>query len=161
MTMNLELRDLLDEDLAIFFEQQLDPDANWMAAFTAKDPADRTAFERHWERIRSDPQVIIRTILVGGAVAGHVSSYVEDGGPEITYWLGKAFWGRGIASAALRSFLDQVNPARPMRARVAKDNPASLRVLQKCGFQIIGEDRGFAQARGVETEEYILTLAAA
>ncbi len=161
MTMILELRDLLDEDLAIFFEQQLDPDANWMAAFTAKDPADHAAFERHWERIRSNPQVIIRTILVGGAVAGHVSSYVEDGGPEITYWLGKAFWGRGIASAALQSFLDKVNPARPMRARVAKDNPASLRVLQKCGFQIIGEDRGFAQARGVETEEYILTLAAA
>ncbi len=158
--MSLELREVIDADLPIFFEQQLDPDANWMAAFTGKDPADREAFERHWERIRHDPEIVIRTIVVDDQVAGHVSSYIEEGQPEITYWLGRVFWGRGIASRSLRLFLDHVNGARPMRARVAKDNIASLRVLQKCGFMIVGEDHGFANARAADTEEYLLRLEA-
>lgn len=158
MSVSRELRQVVDADLEIFFAQQLDPEANWMAAFTAKDPADRAAFTKHWARTRVDSNVIIRTIVVDDAVAGYVLSYVENDGPEITYWLGRSYWGRGIASAALRMFLERVNPSRPMRARVAKDNAASLRVLQKCGFQIVGEDRGFAQARGAETEEFILNL---
>lgn len=159
--MSLELREVVDADLPIFFEQQLDPEANWMAAFTGKDPADRVAFERHWERIRKDPAIIIRTIVAGGQVAGHVSSYVEEGEPEVTYWLGRSFWGRGVASRSLRLFLDHVNHERPMRARVAKDNVASLTVLRKCGFEIVGEDRGYANARTAETEEFVLRLEAA
>ena len=158
--MSLELREVADADLPIFFEQQLDPEANWMAAFTGKDPADREAFERHWEQVRREPEIVMRTIVVDDQVAGHVSSYIEEGEPEITYWLGRAFWGRGIASQALRLFLDHVNGARPMRARVAKDNLASLKVLQKCGFAIVGDDRGYANARAAETEEYVLRLEA-
>ena len=158
--MSLELREVADADLPIFFEQQLDPEANWMAAFTGKDPADREAFERHWERVRREPEIVMRTIVGDDQVAGHVSSYIEEGEPEITYWLGRAFWGRGIASQALRLFLDHVNGARPMRARVAKDNLASLKVLQKCGFAIVGDDRGYANARAAETEEYVLRLEA-
>lgn len=158
--MSLTLREIVDADLPILFEQQLDPEANWMAAFTAKDPADREAFERHWERIRRDPEIVLRVIEVDDQVAGYVSSYIEEGEPEITYWLGRAYWGRGVASRSLRLFLDHVNGARPMRARVAKDNVASLKVLQKCGFVIVGDDRGFANARAAETEEYLLRLEA-
>ena len=45
-----------------------------------------------------------------------------------------------------------------MYARVAKDNLGSQRVLQKCGFVIIGEDKGFANARAQEIEELLLVL---
>jgi RimJ/RimL family protein N-acetyltransferase len=158
VTSDVLLREVIEEDLPIFFEQQLDADANYMAAFTAKDPADRTAFMAHWATILSDETNTIRTILFDGQVAGSVSSYEETAGhPEVTYWLGKPYWGKGIATSALRAFLLLVT-ARPMYARAAKDNFASLRVLEKCGFRIIGEDKGFANARGKETEEFLLHL---
>ena len=160
MPIDCELREVVDADLEVFFAQQLVPEANWMAAFTAKDPTDRAAFDAHWARARAATTVVIRTIMTDGRIAGSVLSYVEGDGPEVSYWLGREYWGRGLASAALAAFLEHVNPARPMRARVAKDNPASLRVLQKCGFRIVGEDRGYAHARGAETEEYLLLLGA-
>jgi RimJ/RimL family protein N-acetyltransferase len=148
------------DDLPIFFEQQLDPVANVMAAFTAKDPTNREAFNAHWKRILADPTVMIRTTMVDGQVAGHVSSYEEDGRPEVTYWIDRAYWGKGIATRALTLFLEQVNPARPLYARAAKDNVGSLRVLSKCGFRVIGADTGFANARGGVIDELILELGA-
>ena len=159
MTDEIILRDVADSDLPVFFEQQLDADANYMAAFTAKDPADRDAFMTHWAKIRGDPSNNIQTILFNGRVAGSVSSYVDALGPEVTYWLGKEFWGQGIATRALAAFLGQMTE-RPVYARAAKDNAGSLRVLEKCGFTITGEGKGFANARGMEIEEYMLTLRA-
>lgn len=155
---DLILRDVVEADLATFFDQQLDPEANTMAAFTTKDPANRDTFTAHWNRIRRDPTVIIKTIVVAEAVVGYVSSYEEDGQPEVTYWLGKAYWGQGIATRALAIFLHTANTKRPIHARVAQDNRSSLRVLQKCGFVVTGEGSGFANARGHDVSEYLLTL---
>ena len=103
--MAIQLRPVIPADLPIFFENQLDPAANHMAAFTAKNPADRAAFDAHWNRILADNGVLNRTIVVAGEVAGSVSSYVAAGETEVTYWLGRAYWGRGIATAALAEFL--------------------------------------------------------
>ena len=158
MASDFSLRDVLETDLPIFFAYQLDPDAQAMAAFTAKDPTDRQAFMMHWHRILADPTNIIRTIIVDRQVAGSVSSYQDDGHPEVTYWLGKHYWGKGLATRALAEFLAHVNPTRPIYARAAKDNRGSLRVLEKCGFRIIGEDKGYANARGKEVEELLLQL---
>ncbi len=157
---NLVLRNVVDDDLAIFFEQQLDVDANYMAAFTTKDPTQREAFAAHWNRILTDPAVIIKTIIVDEQVVGYVSSYEEAGKSEVTYWIGKEYWGKGLATRALSDFLGHVTMTRPIYARVAKDNIGSLRVLHKCGFTITGEDAGFANARSQEVEEYLLTLQA-
>jgi RimJ/RimL family protein N-acetyltransferase len=155
---NIVLREVQAEDLPLFFEHHQDPEANYMAAFTAKDPTDQRAFMAHWTRILGDATTTNRTILSEGQVAGSVSSYEETAGhPEVTYWLGKPYWGKGIATAALRALLAQVT-TRPIYARVAKDNRASLRVLEKCGFTIINEDKGFANARGQEIEEWLLQL---
>jgi RimJ/RimL family protein N-acetyltransferase len=159
MANDIVLRDVTDDDLPIFFEQQRDPDANYMAAFTSRDPNDRDAFMAHWARIRADETIITRTVLCDGQVAGSVASFEDFGQLEVTYWLGREFWGKGIATRALASLL-AAQTTRPIHARVAKDNAASLRVLQKCGFVITGEGSGFANARGQETEEYMLTLAA-
>lgn len=154
----LLLRPVVADDLPIFFEQQADPDANYMAAFTVKDPGDRAAFMARWQRILADTTVIIRTVMTDGAVAGSVLSYEEEGRPEVSYWLGRAFWGRSIATRALTAFLADANRTRPIYARAAKDNIGSLRVLAKCGFTIVGEDNGYANARGAEVEEYVLAL---
>jgi RimJ/RimL family protein N-acetyltransferase len=89
------LRDVREDDLDIFFEQQLDPEATYMAAFTAKDPADREAFNAHWSKILGDESITIQTILYRGQVAGHILSHAWFGDPEVSYWLGKEFWGVG------------------------------------------------------------------
>lgn len=151
------LRAVAASDIPIFFEQQLDAEANRMAAFTSKDPTDREAFDRHWQRLRADVSITAQTILHGDAVAGYVVSYVLFGELSVGYWLGREFWGQGIATAALRAFLAQY-PARPLYARAVSDNAASLRVLAKCGFQVVDADRGFAFGRGAEVEELILRL---
>jgi len=158
MSNELLLRNVVNDDLPIFFVYQLDQEANYMAAFTAKDPTNPVAFIAHWHRILTNETVIIQTILFNGHVAGSVSSYEEEGKPEVTYWLGKEYWGKGIATWALAEFLTRHNKTRPIYARVAKDNPGSRRVLEKCGFTIIGESKGFANGRGQEIEELLLEL---
>ncbi len=154
----LALRRVTAADLPAFFEFQLDPEANHLAGFTARDPTDRGAFMAHWQRIMADPSNIMRAIACDGRVVGHVSSYERDGKPEVTYWIAREHWGRGIATWALTEFLLHANRTRPMYARVAKDNFGSRRVLAKCGFTIIAESTGFARARGEEIEELLLQL---
>ena len=160
MVNELFLRDVVTDDLPIFFEQQLNHEANYMAAFTARDPTNKEAFIEHWHKILADETNIIKTIIFNGRVAGSVSSYQNEGKPEVTYWLGSEYWGKGIATWALKEFLAHHNKTRPIYARVAKDNLGSRRVLEKCGFTIIGESTGFANARGQEIEELHLELGA-
>ena len=156
MTDGVVLREVVDSDIALFFEQQRDPDGFRMAGFTATEPTDREAYLEKWAEIRNNPRTVMRTILFNGQVAGDVLSYqLEPGRPEAGYWLGKEFWGQGIATRALAAFLREMT-ARPVYARAAKDNTASLRVLEKCGFTITGEEKEFANARGEEIEVYLL-----
>ena len=157
MAGDIRLRDVCDADLAIFYDQQLDAEANWMAAFTAKHPANREAFDAHWKKIRSDPAITIRTIVVEDSVAGHVLSFDQSGERDVSYWIGKEYWGRGIATAALSLYLKQVTE-RPIFARVAKDNSRSIRVLEKCGFERCGEGEWFSNARDVLLPEFVFKL---
>jgi RimJ/RimL family protein N-acetyltransferase len=149
------LRKIEPADLDTFYTQQLDPEANRMAAFV--NPRDQAAFIAHWEKILKSAENTNRTIVADGQVAGYVACYPNEGALEVTYWLGRGFWGRGVATRALEQLLLLV-VERPMAARVATDNLGSLKVLQKCGFKIVGTDKGFATARGEETEEYLLRL---
>lgn len=151
----IELRDVEAGDLDVFFANQQDEGAVYMAAFTAKDPADRAAFDAHWQRIMADETTTNRTILVNGEVAGHVASFVMFGDLEVTYWIDRAYWGKGVATRALSEFLTTVQKKRPIYGRAAKDNLGSRRVLEKCGFKYIGEEKGYANARGEEILEVI------
>ncbi|APS22280.1 acetyltransferase [Streptomyces sp. Tue 6075] len=156
----VSLRAVEDADLPLFFAWMSDPDATRVAAFTPKDPTDRAAFDAHWARIRSGSGgVVMRTAVADGVVVGHVGAYGEMGDRQVTYWIDRAHWGRGLATAALRAFLDET-PTRPLHARAAADNLGSRRVLEKCGFVVTGSDRGFAQARGEEIDEVLVTLPA-
>jgi RimJ/RimL family protein N-acetyltransferase len=151
LTGGVLLRDLTAGDLLIFFEHQLDPDATQMAAFPARA---KDAFMEHWAKILGDETVITKTILFDGRVAGNVVSWQQSGEREVGYWIGKEYWGKGIATQALSEFLGHVT-ARPLYAHVAKHNVASIRVLEKCGFTISGEG-----APGEEAEELVLILRA-
>ena len=156
--MQIALREVHDSDLPVFFRQMNDPEALRMAAFTPKDPGDRDAFDAHWKRIRAS-DAVHRTVLADGDVVGSAAVYGEPGEREVTYWIDRAYWGRGIATAALRELLVQV-PERPLYARAAADNAGSLRVLHKCGFRVTAEASGYANARAAEIDELVLTLEA-
>jgi RimJ/RimL family protein N-acetyltransferase len=128
-----------------------------MAAFTAPGHMDRDAFERRWSRLRADATVLNRVIVVDDDVVGTIGSWGDPGEREVTYWIGRSYWGKGIATEALRAFL-AVERSRPLHAHVAADNVASRRVLEKCGFRVIATGRGVAEARSAEIEELALRL---
>ena len=153
----VSLRDVGTEDLNWFFEFFQDTESIVMAAFTPEDPSDRKAFGAHWDRILANENVTMRTVEHDGEVAGNVGSYSTDGKREVTYWFGRSHWGAGVATDALRQFL-VIDTTRPIFARVAKDNSASIRVLEKCGFAVTRADAGFAHGRGTVVEEFVMTL---
>jgi len=150
----IQLRDVMESDLPIFFEHQLDPEASQMASFPSRS---RDGFMAHWKKIMADDSNLIKTILYDGMVAGNIVCFTQLGEREVGYWLGKEFWGKGIATRALQEFLTRVE-TRPLYAHVAKHNLGSRRVLEKCGFVVSGEDRFFSQILGDDIEEYILVL---
>ena len=128
-----------------------------MAAFTPPEADDRTKFEQRWARLRSDVSTTNRVVEIDGRVVGHIASFDMEGQREVTYWIGREDWGRGIATRALQEFL-HLEVTRPLYGRAASDNAGSIRVLTKCGFLIVGEGRGFAHGRGEETDEVVLRL---
>ena len=142
---NVRLREVEPGDLPLFFAHQQDSEAAAMAAFTSRD---RAAFDQHWAKILTDETGLIRTVVrastgsadsaPGEHVAGNIVSWNSDGKRELGYWIDRAYWGRGVATAALSAFL-RLERTRPLYAGVAKHNAASLRILEKCGFTF-GED---------------------
>jgi RimJ/RimL family protein N-acetyltransferase len=155
--MNISLRPLEDRDLDAIFEQSTDPESIRMAAFTPQDQTDRDAFLKRMSRVRANTSASNRVIEVDGAIAGTIASFRIDDELEVTYWVDRAQWGKGIASAALQLLLAET-AERPVYGRAASDNVGSLRVLEKAGFRRVGVDRGFAAGRGEEIEETILRL---
>ena len=86
----------MKDDLPILFEQQLDPAANYIAAFTSKDPTDRNAFLAHWAKILADKTVVMKIIIVKGKIIGSVGSFRMFGQHQVNYWIGKDYWGKRI-----------------------------------------------------------------
>jgi RimJ/RimL family protein N-acetyltransferase len=154
---DVALRPIEDSDLDTLFALSRDPESVRMAAFTAADPDDRAAFDAHMAKIRARPDVTNRAVTADGRLVGTVAAFVIEGDTEVTYWIDRSYWGQGIAGRALALLLELV-PVRPLFARAASDNVASLKVLQRAGFAVTGTDVGFANARQAEIEETILRL---
>lgn len=157
MATDVALRPVEDSDLDALFDQMRDPESVQMAAFTARDPNDREAFDTHMSKVRTSPDTTLRAVTRDGDLVGSIGSFVIDGDTEITYWIDRSVWGQGVASRALALFLDTVQ-VRPLYARAASDNVGSLRVLQKVGFTIIGTEISYALARNAKIEETVLRL---
>jgi RimJ/RimL family protein N-acetyltransferase len=110
--MNVSLRPLEDRDLDTIYQQVTDPESVRMAAFTAEDQTDRRAFLNRMSRLRADTSVSYRVIDVDGAIAGTIASFRIDNQPELTYWVDRTQWGKGIASAALQILLAGLGQCR-------------------------------------------------
>lgn len=154
MASGVRLRNVTEDDLPIFFEQQMDSDANQMAAFPARD---WDAFMAHWTKILADYTLPVRTILLGEHVAGNIVSWQRDGNRLVGYWIGKSYWGCGIATMALTEFL-RVVTERPLYAHVAKHNVGSIRVLEKCGFSMCEDVTETSETPSDQVEEFVFKL---
>lgn len=144
VTPSVSLRDVSTADLPLLFEHQTDTDAARLAAFT---PRDFEAFMAHWTKILSDPSLYAKAVVSGNTVVGNIGVFGPPAHREVGYWIGREHWGRGIATAALEEMLS-LCAERPLHAHVAKHNPASIRVLEKCGFRLLGEDPEFSTRDG-------------
>lgn len=151
------LRTTAIADLAFLFQFQLDKEGAYLAAFMPKDPADKAAYIAKHTALLKDPTVNNQTVIIDNVIVGSIAKFIMEGDTEITYWIDRKFWGQGIATKALTEFL-VIETNRPIFGRVAFDNFGSQKVLEKCGFIKIGKDKGFANARQEEIEEYIYKL---
>lgn len=127
----ISLRPVDDDDIEAFYRHQADPLWAEMAQFPSRE---RSAHQEHWRKIRAIPTVINRTVLVDGQVAGSIGSWLDDDRRLIGYGLDRAYWGRGVATAAVKAFLEEIGE-RPLFAYVAATNVGSIRVLEKNGFK--------------------------
>jgi RimJ/RimL family protein N-acetyltransferase len=126
-----------------------------MALMPARE---REAFDAHWRRILADDSLIARTIEADGEVAGNAVSWQLDGRQVVGYWLGREFWGRGLATAALAELVQELEP-RPLHAWVARSNLGSIRVLEKCGFVRVAEEAEYDERIGQVVELFLYELA--
>ncbi len=154
MSAEVHLRDVEPDDLPVFYEHQRDPEALRMAAFPSRD---RDAFDAHWGRILADDSLVTKTIVADGQVTGYVGSWVRSGERQIGYWIGREFWGGGIATRALALFVAALE-SRPLYAYVARENLGSIRVLQKCGFTVVDEERPSSLGGDDTVEEFLFVL---
>ena len=155
--LDIKLRPTEIIDLDTLFQFQLDKEGGYLAAFMPKDPTDKTAYINKYSKLLDDPTVNNQTIILDNTIVGSIAKFVIQGDTEITYWIDRKFWGQGIATTALSDFL-KIEQARPIFGRVAFDNFGSQKVLEKCGFDKVGSDKGFANARQTEIEEFIYKL---
>jgi RimJ/RimL family protein N-acetyltransferase len=150
----IQLRNISTDDIPALFRNEIDAESNRLAAVV---PRGAEAFNAHWLKILSDPEVIAKAILVDGRVAGDIGCFKAEGEEMIGYRVAREYWGQGVATRALELML-QLNTRRPLHARVAAHNKASIRVLEKCGFTIVGYERSPATERYLECEEVLLIL---
>ena len=152
-----KLRPTVISDLDILFQFQTDKEGGYLAAFMPKDPTDKAAYVSKYTKLLSDPTVNNQTITIDNIIVGSIAKFVMECDTEITYWIDRKYWGQGIATKALKELLS-IETTRPVFGRVAFDNFGSQRVLERCGFVKIGSDKGFANARQAEIEEFIYKL---
>ena len=148
------LRDVVESDLDAFYEHQREPEANRMALFPARD---RETFDAHWRRILADDTLTKKTIVYEDEVAGNVLSWQQEGQRLIGYWVGREFWGKGLATRALAELVEEL-PTRPLHAWVATSNVASVRVLEKCGFVVVASRTEHDEKLDEPVEELLLEL---
>lgn len=123
----ITIRPVEETDLDAFYEHQADPEASAMAVFPMRE---RQVLLEHWHRNLAREDAVNRTIVVDGSVAGHVVSWESDGRRMLGYWIGREYWGRGVATAAVRALLTEI-AERPLFAYVATSNIGSIRVLRR------------------------------
>lgn len=149
------LRPVAPADLEFLYQMQTDPRA---CALSMVRPRTREAFFEVWEGkdgvggVFRTPRIVPRAIVLrpeggagggaeGGAgeLVGCINLFLRDDQEWIGYAVARPVWGRGIASRALGLLLAELPPTRrPLHARAAVSNSASVRTLLRNGFEMTG-----------------------
>lgn len=156
----IELREVHDDDLRLFFEYLQDPHAQSMAASTFEDYNDPQAFTSYWSKLRKNTEATVRAITLAGdsnQVAGHISVAPNGNGVQVRYWVDRSMWGQGIATSALRAILDEVEE-RPIFAHISRSNEPGAVVLVRNGFNQVSEETGFNVEKGRMIDDVIYRL---
>lgn len=155
--MNITLKKTTAKDLETLFVFQADEESNRVAAFNSEDPKDKEAYMAKWTKIVANPAINMQTIYDDDKILGSVIHFDLGDETNVSYWIDRQHWSKGIASNALNMFL-KTTDKKLLHARVAFDNIGSQKVLEKNGFKRTGSEQGFAHGRGKEIEEYIYLL---
>lgn len=153
----IKLEKTTKKDLEILFVFQTNKDGIMMAAFTSENPNDKIAYLKKWSAIVENPKINMQTIRLENKIVGSVIHFDMMNETNVSYWIDQKFWGMGIATKALNEFINN-SDKRPLFGRVAFDNFGSQKVLEKCGFKSIAKEKGFANARKKEIEEFVYKL---
>jgi [ribosomal protein S5]-alanine N-acetyltransferase len=98
---------------------------------------------------------------LAGGIGLILGSDIERVSAELGYWIGEPFWGRGIATAAVRGLTDWAFSEFKLTRIFAipfVDNAVSIRVLEKCGFEREALLRCSAIKNGVIRDQYLYSL---
>jgi RimJ/RimL family protein N-acetyltransferase len=90
---------------------------------------------------RGNDTSFLITLANGQMIGACGLSQLDRHPPEIGYWLGVKHWGKGYATEAVRAVIDHAftdNDCEAIQSAARVTNPASRRVLEKCGFQWTG-----------------------
>ena len=128
-----------------------------MAAFTSEDPDDRDRFDEWIARERAAPEVSLFVVTEDGGFAGTAAAFTVGVDREVSFWLARHAWRRGVATAALRLLVSH-EAERPLYARAAAHNAASIAVLTKTGFTEVSRNVDYAPGIGREAEEIVFAL---
>lgn len=143
---SVRLRPVVASDIPVLFEHQSDPEGARMAVVI---PRTREAFDTLWDRLLNapPPRLVARAVEADGQLVGTMNCFQRIPSEEeatlmgitreeldyVGYWFGREHWGKGIATRAMTELLKEVK-RRPLYARAASTNTASLRVLHGAGF---------------------------
>jgi RimJ/RimL family protein N-acetyltransferase len=96
-----------------------------------------------------DPQLVL-AIVVADQLVGMAGMTGAEEPVEIGYWIGRPYWGRGFATAAVALLMEEARRRgiRHLAADVFPDNTGSARVLEKSGFARQGEIQKDLPKRG-------------
>ncbi|MCB0697310.1 MAG: GNAT family N-acetyltransferase [Chitinophagaceae bacterium] len=155
--MNMHLQKTTVDDLETLFIFQTDETSNYVAAFNTPDPADKQAYMEKWRKIVANSTINMKTIFVDDVPVGSVAHFEIEDETNVSYWIDRQHWGKGIATKALQQLLATTDK-KILYARIAYDNTGSQKVLERNGFVRIGTDKGFANGRGKEIEEFVYRL---
>jgi len=163
---SIHLRPVVPNDIPALYQFQLDPESNDLAGV---NPRDLDTFNAVWDKIFNDPETkavtVPRAIVIddgkgGETLVGCINVFRREGLDFVGYWIDRVggHWGKGYAGRALTLLLEEV-PIRPLHARAARSNVASIRVLTRNGFVITGYRHSPATERFHACEEALLVLA--
>lgn len=154
---HIDLRDFDDDDHDAVFAMMRDREALELVAFTADHPDDPDEFDAWLHRRRAHPDVTLFTVTEDGGYAGTAALFRTEADREVTIWLARHAWGRGIGTATLEILVSR-EPERPLYARAAAHNAAAVAILRRVGFAEVSRAVSFAPGLGRDAEQVVFAL---